>query len=193
MKNRDVIIVGGGASGLLAAISAAREGANVTIIEQKDQLGKKILSTGNGRCNLTNEYMDISCFRGDNTSIVQDVLNRFSYQETIAFFEELGVVLKERQGYIYPISDQAATILEVLCMEIDRLHIKVLLKHAVQKIVRDKDKFIVHTTETILMGDAVILATGGKQPLYLGLMAADTHLQKHLDIIYHRLFLRLCN
>ena len=168
MKNRDVIIVGGGASGLLAAISAAREGANVTIIEQKDQLGKKILSTGNGRCNLTNEYMDISCFRGDNTSIVQDVLNRFSYQETIAFFEELGVVLKERQGYIYPISDQAATILEVLCMEIDRLHIKVLLKHAVQKIVRDKDKFIVHTTETILKGDAVILATGGKAASVLG-------------------------
>lgn len=168
MKNRDVIIVGGGASGLVAAISAAREGANVTIIEQKDQLGKKILSTGNGRCNLTNEYMDISCFRGDDTSIAQEVLNQFGYSETINFFEELGVVLKERQGYIYPISDQAATVLAVLCMEIKRLQVEVLLNQTVQKIVRDKEKFTVHTTETVLKGDAVILATGGKAASVLG-------------------------
>lgn len=168
MKKRHVIIVGGGASGLVAAISAAREGANVTIIEQKDQLGKKILSTGNGRCNLTNEYMDASCFRGDNISIVQEVLNRFGYSETIAFFEELGVVLKERQGYVYPISDQATTILDVLCMEIERLQVEILLSQAVKKIVRDKEKFIVHTTETVLMSDAVILAAGGKAASVLG-------------------------
>lgn len=168
MKKRDVIIVGGGASGLLAAISAAREGANVTIIEQKDQLGKKILSTGNGRCNLTNEYMDTSCFRGDDTSIVEEVFNRFGYTETIAFFEELGVILKNRQGYIYPISDQAATVLAVLCMEIKRLQVEVLLNQTVQKIVRDKEKFTVHTTETVLKGDAVILATGGKAASVLG-------------------------
>ena len=168
MKNREVIIVGGGASGLVAAISAAREGANVTIIEQKDQLGKKILSTGNGRCNLTNEYMDISCFRGDDTSIVQEVLNRFGYSETVNFFEELGVVLKERQGYIYPISDQATTILEVLCMEIERLPVEVLLSQTVNKIVHDKEKFSVHTTEKIICGDAVILATGGKAAPVLG-------------------------
>ncbi len=168
MKRRDVIIVGGGASGLLAAISAAREGANVTIIEQKDQLGKKILSTGNGKCNLTNEYMDTSCFRGDDTSIVEEVFNRFGYTETIAFFEELGVILKNRQGYIYPISDQAATVLAVLCMEIKRLQVEVLLNQTVQKIVRDKEKFTVHTTETVLKGDAVILATGGKAASVLG-------------------------
>ena len=65
MKMRHVIIVGGGASGLVAAITAARCGAKVTLLEQKDRVGKKILSTGNGRCNLTNEYMDIACFRGD--------------------------------------------------------------------------------------------------------------------------------
>lgn len=168
MKKRDVIIVGGGASGLVAAISAAREGANVIIIEQKDQLGKKILSTGNGRCNLTNEYMDINCFRGDDTSIVQEVLNRFGYLETIAFFEKLGVVLKERQGYIYPISDQATTILEVLRMEIERLGVRVLLNQTVKKIVRNSDKFNVYTTEKVFTSDAVILATGGKAASALG-------------------------
>ena len=134
MKKRHVIIVGGGASGLVAAISAAREGAQVTIVEQKERLGKKILSTGNGRCNLTNEYMDVSCFRGDDTTIVPEILDEFGYQETLSFFEELGVILKDRQGYVYPISDQAATILEVLCMEIDHLGVKILLKQSVKNI-----------------------------------------------------------
>ena len=85
MRRKHVIIVGGGAAGLVAAITAAREGALVTIIEQKDRVGKKILSTGNGRCNLTNAYMKPECFRGDDISIVEKVLDQFGYQETISF------------------------------------------------------------------------------------------------------------
>lgn len=168
MKKRQVIIVGGGASGLVAAISAAREGAEVTIVEQKDRLGKKILSTGNGRCNLTNEYMEIDCFRSDDISIVSDVLQQFSYRETVSFFEELGVILKKRQGYVYPISDQAGTILEVLCMEIKRLGVEVLLEQSVKNISKTNRGFVVRTTETTLQGDAVILATGGKASSVLG-------------------------
>lgn len=168
MKNRQVIIVGGGASGLVAAIAAAREGASVTIVEQKKRLGKKILSTGNGRCNLTNAHMDICCFRGDDTAIVEDVLNTFGYEESASFFEELGVILKERQGYIYPISDQAATITDVLCMEIERLQVKVLLEQSVKKITRDKEEYVIHTGEKVLRGHAVILATGGKAASVLG-------------------------
>ena len=168
MRNRHVIIVGGGASGLVAAITAAREGASVTIVEQKERLGKKILSTGNGRCNLTNAYMDTCCFRGNDTAIVEDVLNTFGYEESVSFFEELGVILKERQGYLYPISDQAATITDVLCMEIEHLQIKVLLEQSVTKITRDKEEYVIHTTKNILRGDAVILATGGKAASVLG-------------------------
>ena len=134
MKQKHVVIVGGGASGLVAAITAAREGAKVTIIEQKDRLGKKILSTGNGRCNLTNEYMDMTCFRSDDIKLVSDVINQFGYQETVQFFEELGVILKNRQGYIYPISDQASTISDILIMEINRLDVIVLLEQSVKKI-----------------------------------------------------------
>lgn len=168
MKKRHVIIVGGGASGLVAAISAAREGANVTIVEQKDRVGKKILSTGNGRCNLTNEYMEIDCFRGDDTSIVSDVLQQFGYKETVAFFEELGVILKNRQGYVYPISDQAGTILDVLRMEIERLHVEVLLTQSVKNISKTNRGFLVQATKQTLQGDAVILATGGKAAAVLG-------------------------
>lgn len=168
MKKRQVIIVGGGASGLVAAISAAREGAEVIIVEQKDRLGKKILSTGNGRCNLTNEYMKNSCFRGDDTSIISEIFDNFGYKDTISFFEELGVILKERQGYIYPISDQAATILDILCMEIKRLDVQVLLEQSVNNISKTSRGFVVRTTETALQGDAVILATGGKAASVLG-------------------------
>lgn len=168
MKKRHVIIVGGGASGLVAAISAAREGASVTIVEQKERLGKKILSTGNGRCNLTNEYMEESCFRGDDTSIVTEVLRLFGYKETKRFFEELGVMLKERQGYVYPISEQAGTILDVLCMEIKRLGVNVLLEQRVTTIKKIDQDFRVMTATTSMVCDALILATGGKAAPVLG-------------------------
>ncbi|MBQ8803553.1 MAG: NAD(P)/FAD-dependent oxidoreductase [Tyzzerella sp.] len=168
MKQKHVIIVGGGASGLVAAITAAREGARVTLIEQKDRLGKKILSTGNGRCNLTNEYMNPDCFRGDDTEIVSAVLKQFGYQETISFFEELGVILKNRQGYIYPITDQASTILDVLCMEVSRMGINVLLEQSVTGIAHTSKGFLIRTNKSTQHGDAVILATGGKAAPALG-------------------------
>lgn len=168
MKSRHVIIVGGGASGLVAAIAAARNGAEVTIIEQKDRVGKKILSTGNGRCNLTNEYMELDCFRGDDTSIASKVLEQFGYKETLNFFEELGVILKSRQGYIYPISDQASTILDVLRMEIERLQVRVVLEESVIEILNTKKRFSIKTNKASYTGDAVILATGGKASPALG-------------------------
>ncbi len=168
MKSKRVIIVGGGASGLVAAIAAARNGATVTIIEQKDRVGKKILSTGNGRCNLTNEYMDLKCFRGDDTTIVSDVLNQFGYEDTLKFFEELGMILKNRQGYIYPISDQATTVLDVLRMEIERLDVKCMLEESVSSILKGKRGFQIKTNKGNYNCDSLILAAGGKAAPVLG-------------------------
>ena len=168
MRKKQVIIVGGGASGLVAAITAARNGAEVTIIEQKDRLGKKILSTGNGRCNLTNAYMELDCFRSDDMTLVSNVLKQFGYQDTISFFEELGVILKDRQGYIYPISDQASTILDVLCMEIARLNVNVVLEESVKEITKTAKDFFVKSNKSSYTCDTVILATGGKAASVLG-------------------------
>ena len=92
-------VIGGGASGMVAAIAAARNGAKVTIIEQKERLGKKILSTGNGRCNLTNEYMEPECFHGESIACIPDILKQFGYKDTLKFFEELGVLTKSKNGY----------------------------------------------------------------------------------------------
>ena len=168
MKSKHVIVIGGGASGLVAAIMAAKEGARVTLVEQKDSVGKKILSTGNGKCNLTNKSMSIDCFRGDDISIVEKVLSQFGYEETINFFEELGVILKSRQGYIYPVSDQASTIADVLKMELDCVHVQVMLEEYVNEVSKTEKGFCVKTKSNTLYGDAVILSTGGKAAPTLG-------------------------
>lgn len=187
-------IIGGGASGIMAAITAARNGAKVTIIEQKERLGKKILSTGNGRCNLTNEYMESSCFRGENTTSVSEVLERFGYKDTLAFFGELGVLTKSKNGYIYPRSEQAATIVDALEMELKRLGVRCLLQTSVKSIRKTKKGFQVHAIEKIskenpsaknaskkkkkitdfverdteLSFDRIILAAGGRAASVLG-------------------------
>ena len=123
---RQVIIIGGGASGLAAAIAAAREGAEVTILEHMDRVGKKILSTGNGRCNLTNLSLRPEHYRCSQPQFPMKVLDRFSVWDTLAVFDEIGIVTKSRNGYIYPNSDQAASVLDSLRMEAERLGVRVV-------------------------------------------------------------------
>lgn len=164
---RKIIIIGGGASGMAAGVMAARAGADVVILEQKERLGKKILSTGNGKCNFTNTNMKASYFRGEDTSIVSKVLEQFGAEDTVRFFQELGIVPKNRQGYLYPKSEQAAAVADVLIMELKRLHVEIRLSTKVLGIEKRRD-FLVKTSEGNLRGDAVILATGGKASPALG-------------------------
>ena len=139
MKNRTVGIIGGGASGLIAAISAARAGAQVTLIEHMDRVGKKILSTGNGRCNLTNYRMEPECYHCSQKDFPMKVIQGFGVEETLEFFKYLGIVPKDRNGYVYPNSDQAASVLDVLRWETERLGIRVLLSCQVSVIKPQRD------------------------------------------------------
>lgn len=138
MKN-DVIIVGAGASGLMAGICAARRGKKVLIIDRMAKAGKKIYATGNGKCNYTNTQYDYDSYRGENVDIVSEVLAKFSYEDTIDFFEELGVLAKNKDGYIYPYSEQASSVVEVMLMELDNLGVKILLEENVQKIIKNSN------------------------------------------------------
>lgn len=160
---KQVVIIGGGASGLVAAISAAREGAQVTILEHMDRVGKKILSTGNGRCNMTNLVMEAECYRSSQPDFPMQVIDRFSIWDTLTFFDELGIITKNKNGYIYPNSEQASAVLDTLCMEIRHLGIDVRTGVQVRS-VRKKKKggFAVMTDRGEVSGDVLILAAGSK-------------------------------
>ena len=111
---KDIVIIGGGASGLMAAITCHRQGGKAIILEQKDKPGKKILATGNGKCNFTNLHQEATCYRSTQTDFPTKALTKFSANDTVQFFEDLGVITKEKNGYLYPYSGQASTILEAL-------------------------------------------------------------------------------
>lgn len=166
-----VCVIGGGASGMAAAIAASRLGAEVTILEHKDRLGKKLLSTGNGRCNFTNAHMTARCFRSSSSlDFVEDVLARFGTADTLRFFEELGVMHKSRDGYFYPRSDQAATIVEVLMMELYRRHVSIITEAHVLSVEKKNDGFsiFVKGKKQPYYADKVILSAGAKAASVLG-------------------------
>ena len=104
---KNVVIIGGGASGLMAAIWASRLGAAVTVLEKNDKPGRKLLATGNGRCNFTNRYQDASCYRTGNQERASRVLEQFTEQDTEQFFEQLGIRIRSREGWLYPASEHA--------------------------------------------------------------------------------------
>lgn len=159
---RQVLIVGAGASGLTAAIHAARAGALVTVLEHKERAGKKILSTGNGRCNLTNLDQKEEYYRCSQAGFPADILGRFTVQDTLAFFEGLGIVPKSRNGYIYPNSDQAASVLGALLEETKWLGVKVMYQCHISKVEKRDGKFVVFSDQGEFRGDALILAAGSK-------------------------------
>lgn len=159
---RHVAVIGGGAAGMMAAITAAREGVKVTILEHKDRIGKKILSTGNGRCNFTNTFQTPACYRSDNRDFAWNIIQKFNVEKTISFFKELGIYPKDRNGYLYPYSDQAAAILEVLQIEIAKLDICVMTEINVLDIQPVKRGIRVTTDKKTITVDSVILACGSK-------------------------------
>ena len=120
----DVIIIGAGASGMMAAATAASKGARVALLEHKDDIGKKILATGNGRCNFTNTDMSANRFHGSKT-LIKNGLSQFDHADTIRFFKGLGIPAYDNAGYIYPNSRQAASVVAAFRMELMRLHVDV--------------------------------------------------------------------
>ena len=135
-KSKKVVIVGGGASGIMAAITAAREGCKVTILEHKDRVGKKILMTGNGKCNLTNTSDIEGKYYGNDISRIYKIINSYPAKQTIDFFKEIGLYTKEkRDGGIYPVTEQASSVLDVLRTECRHLGINVITDCDVTRIV----------------------------------------------------------
>ncbi len=190
MENIEVIIIGGGASGLMAAISSARSGASVRILEKNDRIGRKILATGNGRCNFTNLNCMGTDFMGSEPDFASKALTLFGVRDTLNFFEELGLFHREEsEGRIYPYSEQAVSVLDALDSELNRLKVEVLTSSTVSAIKKNADGFVV-----LVFGgrqyraDRVIIATGGKAGVQYGCIGDGYALAKALghDLIEPR-------
>lgn len=162
-SERHIVIIGGGAGGLMAAITAARRNARVTILERKDRVGKKILVTGNGRCNLTNLNCSVANFRGADPGFVRSALTRFPPSAAVQFFEDLGVcTIVEQDGKVYPRTGQASTILDVLRFECDRLGVTTKCSAEATAIRPVKTHFSIDTVDGKTDADRVIVTTGGR-------------------------------
>ena len=165
-NRKRVIVVGGGASGLMAAVTAARQGAQVVLTEKNRQAGNKLLVTGNGRCNFSNRDQRLIHYRSRHPERVQAVLEAFSMEDTVAFFVNLGIFVKDRRGYLYPNSGQASSIVDVLRLEVQRLAGERRIKEAYNTEVLGIEKagnvFLVRTEGWTYEGDAVILACGSE-------------------------------
>lgn len=158
----DVVIIGGGAAGMMAAVAASRQQASVLILEHMDCCGKKILSTGNGRCNYTNRMQGIEYYRGDDPAFVLPALEQFGFQETIAFFQGIGIEPKDKNGYIYPRSMQAASIREAFLLELEKNNVKIQTNIGIRSIHSKKDFYEISAKNGNFLGKTCILATGGK-------------------------------
>ena len=122
----NVLVLGGGPAGMAAAIAAARGGAAVTLIERNDRIGKKLLLTGNGKCNFTNLDLRRENYDSDAPALLREVLEQFPPEAVMRFLEELGVPPLTRHGtWIYPHAEQAAAVLNALRTELERLGVKI--------------------------------------------------------------------
>ncbi len=155
---KKVAVVGGGASGLVGAIAAARtKNVSVSLFEKKDSLGKKILATGNGRCNLTNMDISGAHYFGKNSSFVDGIFAQFGLTDTLDFFASLGLMTRVEDGRVYPYSNQAVSVTDVLIAELSRLGVNIKNHTEITSIKPHKCGFMLNGEYF----DRVLLSTGG--------------------------------
>ena len=166
----DLAVVGGGASGLVAAISSARRGASVAVLERLPRIGKKLLATGGGRCNLLNDGLSASAFTSTDPGLVSSVLERFGRADIRAFFEGVGLQLQaDDAGRVYPATNQAASVVKIIELEASRLGVVFKTGFDVERIERPDRRFRIGSTEgRKVETGAVILAGGGRSYPALG-------------------------
>ena len=162
----DVAVVGGGPAGMTAAMAAARAGAAVVLLERGERPGKKLLMTGNGKCNLGNRDLKPSYYYSDNMAMAASVLERFGTEETMAFFASLGLLVRERRGGLYPASEQAAVVLDALRYGLAREGVTILPQAMVRGLsVADKPAsgYLVELEDgRRIRARRVVLACGGQ-------------------------------
>lgn len=183
----DIAIIGGGAAGLFCAVQIKRRNPElkVAVIEAQDRVGKKLLTTGNGRCNLTNLYTDISMYHGSFNDGAEYLLGFCSPSVVVGLFEELGLLTyNEDDGRVYPLSKQANSVLDVLRIAMDKFNVKVLLNSKVSDIKKTKIGFDIICGNKVMSAKKVVVATGSKSTPSTG---ADDSVWSILESLGHNI------
>lgn len=157
---RDIIIIGGGASGLVAAIYASKSGRKVTILEKNKTCGKKILITGNGKCNYWNDDQSLVHYHSNNIEIFKSILTKENQQKILQLFNSLGIIPRIKDGYYYPYSNQATSIQTALIKECELNKVEIIYETEVLSITKENNSYKINTSNGTYKGNKVILSTG---------------------------------
>jgi len=165
-----IIVIGGGASGMMAALTASEKpDRRVILIERQQRVGRKLLATGNGRCNLTNTGAAIEHYHGENRDFAAPALAAFPPSAVLAFYRELGLVtVEEYGGRVYPLSDSANSVVDVLRFSLEAAGVEVKTACPVREVKREKSGFLVVTDAERLHADKLVVACGGAAGEKLG-------------------------
>lgn len=156
-------VIGAGASGMMAAVTAAKYNSEVTLLEKNDRVGKKILVTGNGKCNLGNLDFSLEKYYCDDMEKLGKIFLRFSVRDTISFFEDNGLFLRNKNGYLYPYSEQASTVLDLFRKLLQKAGVKIETGCKIKSVSYDKKKkvFCIKEEKRCFQFDRLIIACGG--------------------------------
>lgn len=161
--NHDIIIIGGGASGIITSILCKDMGLDVAILESTDRIGKKILTTGNGRCNITNKNLSPLRYHSSNKNFFITTLEKFTLKDTINFFNSIGIYLTTLEdGKMYPMSLQASSVVDLLLLALEERSIPIYTNKKVCNIYKNKSFKIQCTDDEFFTCNKLVIATGGK-------------------------------
>ena len=177
-----IIIIGAGASGMMAALTAAEvSGRKVILLERQQRAGRKLLATGNGRCNLTNTGAVLDNYHGENRDFAAPALDAFPPQAVLDFFHSLGLVtVEEYGGRVYPLSDSANSVLDVLRFHLEAKGVELRAAEPAREVKREKQGFTIVTDTERLHADMLIIACGGAAGAKLGGVSDGYELLKML-------------
>ncbi len=163
------VVVGGGAAGLCAAILIARTGLKITLLEQNDRIGKKILVSGNGKCNITNRHITPERFHSTNPEFVRNALEGYDLESVVSFFDGIGLVLQEgKEGKMFPMSMQAAGVVEILEYEAKRAGVNILCGCRVERIGKTEEGFVLETSLGVKQCQTLLITAGSVAAEKLG-------------------------
>lgn len=169
MKKSELTVIGAGASGIMAALTAAMQGKKVTLIERQARVGRKLMATGNGRCNITNIKADLPFYHGDNVGFAEYALCSMPVQKTIEFFSSIGLLTTvEEGGRVYPLSNSANSVVDTLRYALEATGVEIVNSCLIKTAKKHGDVFRIYSDEPVIECNKLIIACGGAAGEKLG-------------------------